>query len=87
MTDNQKEQADEKFARAVYAGQLPFSIFENNLFWQDAVQEINPCYKLPNTYQLRTLLLVAEYGGVMHAANEKLEVSEENTLVSDGWKM
>ncbi|XP_050305194.1 uncharacterized protein LOC126742556 [Anthonomus grandis grandis] len=84
---SKKEQisANAAFARAIYAGALPLSIFPENPLWNIAFNILRPSYKPPNLHSLRKPLLEAEYARIMKLAEEKVQNSQCLTLISDGW--
>ncbi|KAK3909078.1 Phenylcoumaran benzylic ether reductase POP1 [Frankliniella fusca] len=86
MTSQQHKDIDEAIGRAVYAGGLPLSIFDNNKFWETALKKLNPLYTPPTAYKLGYPLLKAEFEKVMKAADEKMENALCVSLLSDGWK-
>lgn len=85
MSKKEQDLADEAFARAIYAGALPLSIFSENPLWNDAFNILRPSYKPPNLHSLRKPLLEAEYSRVMELAKEKVQHAQCLTVISDGW--
>jgi hypothetical protein len=86
LTPRQHQEIDEAIGRAVYAGGLPLSLFDNNKFWETALKKLNPVYSPPTAYKLGQPLLKAEVSKVMKAAEEKMQNALCVSLLSDGWK-
>ena len=56
------ERSDRMFAKAVFAGGLPFSLFESNPYFEAALRILRPAYPgPPSAFRLKSSLLNAEF--------------------------
>jgi len=80
------ERVDRLLARAVYAGGLPLSVFENNPYFEKALKALRPAYPgPPNIHMLRNAMLGAEFAVAQGKCKEKLSSAECLTFMTDGW--
>ncbi|XP_011707595.1 PREDICTED: uncharacterized protein LOC105462588 [Wasmannia auropunctata] len=85
ISSAEREKADKAFAKAVYAGGLPFSVFENNPLFHEAFSILRPSYVPPNTHALRSSLLNFEYEAAKLSIEQRLSKASCITVMSDGW--
>jgi len=76
---------DQALAKAVYAGGLPFSVFENNPFFSDAFKLMRPSYpRPPSALRLSTSLLNAEFATASCSTDEKIKKALCLSIIADG---
>jgi len=85
MSPKDQDEISAAFARAVYACNLPHSLFEHPL-WKAAFSKIRPCFKPPNKNSVGGKLLTDEYDKIQAASKIKIDLANALSVGSDGWK-
>ena len=85
LTAELKKEVDELLARAVYFGNLPFSIFECNPYFKQAFTKLMPGYCPPSKSRIGCDLLDEQVQIANEIATQKILAAKFVTIETDGW--
>lgn len=85
MSGEDQEKCSASFARAAYATNCPFVMFEHPL-WQEAFRQLRPTFKPPKKDAMGGRLLNNEYDRVMTFANDKIKGAPYLGIACDSYK-
>ena len=84
MDDRSQRNADECFARAVYATGSPLTLTAN-VYWKRFLNVLRPAYTPPTRHALSTHLLDGEFNRVQAKVKETIGKADCIAVISDGW--
>lgn len=84
MDEHSQRNADECFARAVYATGSPLTL-PSNVYWQRFFNILRPAYNPPTAHALSTHLLDEEFERVQATVKQTITKAESISVISKGW--
>ncbi|XP_076744838.1 uncharacterized protein LOC106675427 [Maylandia zebra] len=84
MDDTSQKNADECFARAIYATGSPLML-TSNVYWKRFLNVLRPAYIPPTRHALSTHLLDEEFSRVQAKVKQTIDQADCISVISDGW--
>lgn len=84
MDEQSHRNADECFARAVYASGTPLTL-PSNVYWQRFFNILRPAYNPPTAHALSTHLLDEEFERVQTTVKQTINKADCISVISKGW--
>ncbi|CAI5689300.1 unnamed protein product [Oreochromis niloticus] len=84
MDDTSQKDADECFARAIYATGSPLMV-TSNVYWKRFLNVLRPAYIPPTRHALSTHLLDEEFSRVQAKVKQTIDQADCISVISDGW--
>ncbi|XP_016325015.1 uncharacterized protein LOC107675252 [Sinocyclocheilus anshuiensis] len=84
MDERSQKNADECFARAVYATGSPLMLTAN-VYWKRFLNVLRPAYTPPSSHALSTHLLDREFNRVQAKVKQTVDKADCISIISDGW--
>lgn len=84
MDEPCQRNADECFARAVYATGSPLML-PSNVYWKRFLNVLRPAYTPPTRHALSTNLLDEEFNRVQTKVKQTIDKADCISVISDGW--
>ena len=84
MDEASQRNADECFARAIYATGSPLML-PSNVYWKRFLNVLRPAYNPPTRHALSTHLLDEEFNRVQTKVKQTIDQADCISVISDGW--
>ncbi len=84
MDEHNQRNADECFARAMYATGSPLTL-TTNVYWKRFLYVLRPAYTPPTKHALSTHLLDREFNRVQAKVKQTIDKADCISIISDGW--
>ncbi len=84
MDERSQRNADECFARAMYATGSPLMLTAN-VYWKRFLNVLRPAYTPPTRHALSTHLLDREFNRVQAKVKQTIDKADCISIISDGW--
>lgn len=84
MDERSQRNADECFARAMYATGSPLML-TSNVYWKRFLNVLRPAYTPSTSHALSTHLLDGEFNRVQAKVKQTIDKAECISVISDGW--
>ncbi|CAI5681183.1 unnamed protein product [Oreochromis niloticus] len=84
MDDTSQKNADECFARAIYATGSPLML-TSNVYWKRFLNVLRPAYIPPTRHALSTHLLDEDFSRVQAKVKQTIDQADCISVISDGW--